>query len=96
VQSYLSSGVSRDKIRLVLNRFRKIRGFDEDDVETTTNTKVLWHVPNQYEIVATSIDRGVPLSNQNHSEIARSFVGLASLLTSGESTPKTKSFSIFR
>jgi pilus assembly protein CpaE len=96
VQAYLSSGVSRDKIRLVLNRFRKIRGFDQDDVESTTNTKVLWHVPNQYEVVASSIDRGVPLSNQNHSEIARSFVGLATLLTNGESSPKGKSFSIFR
>jgi hypothetical protein len=65
-------------------------------VETTTNTKVLWQVPNQYEIVATSIDRGVPLSNQNHSEIARSFVGLASLLTHGETAQKGKPFSIFR
>ena len=73
VQQFLSESGSRDKIQLVLNRFRKIPGFSEGDAEAAAGVKLLWKIPNQYFAVSTAIDRGVPLLHQNHTEIARSF-----------------------
>ena len=61
----------------MLNRFRKIAGFSETDAEAAAGVKLLWKIPNQYFAVSTAIDRGVPLMQQSHSEMARSFIGLA-------------------
>jgi pilus assembly protein CpaE len=95
VQGFLGD---HDRIRLVLNRFRKIPGFSEADVESATQAKLLWKVPNQYALIAQGIDRGSPVTEQNHSEIARSFVGLASALTprEAEETTKRTMWSLFR
>ena len=80
VQQYLSESGSREKVQLVLNRFRKIAGFSESDAEAAVGVKLLWKIPNQYFAVSTAIDRGVPLSQQNNTEIARSFAALAARL----------------
>lgn len=95
VQQYLSEGAERDKIRLVLNRFRKISGFSDSDAERATQTKVLWKIPNHYPLVAASIENGVPVAQENHSEISRSYQGLASVLTQNSESEKRKSFSLF-
>ncbi|MCU1285264.1 MAG: hypothetical protein JWO13_1614 [Acidobacteriales bacterium] len=95
MQSFLADS---DRLSLVLNRFRKIPGFSESDVESATQTKLIWKVPNQYALIAQGIDRGIPVTEQNHSEIARSFIGLASALTprEEEETTKRKTWSLFR
>ena len=81
VQQYLAEAGDREKISLVLNRFRKIPGFSESDAEAAAGVKLLWKIPNQYFAVSTAIDRGVPVMAQNNSEIARAFAGLAARLT---------------
>src|SRR5438067_13937876 len=73
VLQYLGESGGRERVGLVLNRFRKIPGFSESDAETATGAKLLWKIPNHYFAVSNSIDRGVPVIQQNHSEIARSF-----------------------
>lgn len=78
---------SRKRMRLVLNRFRKIPGLTDADVEHSTHLQVFAKVPNQYAAVATSIDRGIPVSHQNHSEISRAFTALADSLT-GTAAPR--------
>ena len=95
VQQYLSEGAGRDKIRLVLNRFRKISGFSDGDAERATQTKILWKIPNHYPLVSAAIENGIPVAQQNHSEISRSYQGLASLLTQNSELEKRKSFSLF-
>jgi pilus assembly protein CpaE len=95
VQQYLSEGAGRDKIRLILNRFRKISGFSDSDAERATQTKILWKIPNHYPLVAAAIENGIPVAQQNHSEIARSYQGLASVLTQNSESEKRKSFSLF-
>src|ERR1700720_4490981 len=77
VQQYLGETGGRERVRLVLNRFRKIAGFSEADAEAAAGIKLLWKIPNQYFAVSMAIDRGIPLIHQNHTEIARSFTGLA-------------------
>ena len=80
----------------MLNRFRKIPGFNEDDAEQATGTKLLWKIPNHYVAVSNSIDRGVPVIQQNHSEVARSFSGLAAALTEADDAGKRVNWSLFK
>ena len=96
VHQYLSEGAGGDKIRLVLNRFRKIAGFSDSDAERATQTKILWKIPNHYPLVSAAIENGVPVAQQNHSEIARSYQGLASALTQCNESEKRKGFSLFK
>jgi pilus assembly protein CpaE len=96
VQQYLSESGSREKVQLILNRFRKIPGFSESDAEAAAGVKLLWKIPNQYFAVSTAIDRGIPLSQQNHTEIARSFTGLAARLTENDLDVKRKAWSLFK
>ncbi|MBZ5704699.1 MAG: AAA family ATPase [Acidobacteriia bacterium] len=96
VQQYLGETGGRERVRLVLNRFRKIPGFSESDAEAAAGVKLLWKVPNQYFAVATAIDRGIPLMHQNHTEIARSFIGLAALLTENDDEVKRTAWSLFK
>jgi pilus assembly protein CpaE len=96
VHQYLAESGGREKLQLVLNRFRKIPGFSEADAEAAAGVKLLWKIPNQYFAVSTSIDRGVPVLQQNHTEIARSFTGLAIRLTENDLDVKRKAWSLFK
>src|SRR5467141_672739 len=96
VQQYLGETGGRERVQLVLNRFRKIAGFSEADAEAAAGVKLLWKIPNQYFAVSTAIDRGIPLMQQNHTEIARSFTGLASALTENDDEVKRSTWSLFK
>lgn len=96
VHDYLAETGDREKINLVLNRFRKIPGFSESDAEAAAGVKLLWKIPNQYFAVSTAIDRGVPVMAQNNTEIARAFAGLAARLTENDLDVKRKAWSLFK
>jgi Flp pilus assembly CpaE family ATPase len=96
VQQYLGDNGSRDHVRLVLNRFRKVPGFSEADAEAAVGAKLLWRVPNQYFAVSSAIDRGTPVMDQRNSEIARCFSGLAQELTRNDVDVKRATWSLFK
>jgi pilus assembly protein CpaE len=96
IQQYLGETGARERVRLVLNRFRKIAGFTEADAEAAAGVKLLWKIPNHYFAVSAAIDRGVPLMQQSYSEIARSFAGLAAVLTENDIDVKRKAWSLFK
>jgi Flp pilus assembly CpaE family ATPase len=73
------SGGSNGKLQIVLNRYKKIPGFTDEDIQKATNCRVLWKVPNQYHAVAAGIDRGDPVMFQD-TELSRSIRGLAAAL----------------
>jgi pilus assembly protein CpaE len=75
---------SREKVQLVLNRYKKIPGFSDEDMQKATSCRVLWKVPNHYHSVAAGIDRGEPVMLQDN-EISRSIRGLAAVLAEAES-----------
>jgi pilus assembly protein CpaE len=80
MRTFLEEGAGRDRVRLVLNRYKKIPGFGDEDVETATNCKLLWKVPNNYQSISPAIDKGVPVAFQEHVDVARSYRGLAATL----------------
>jgi len=96
VNQYLAESGGRERVRLVLNRFRKVPGFSEADAETAVGAKLLWRVPNQYFAVSSSIDRGTPVMDQRSSEIARCFAGLAQELTRDDVDVKRTAWSLFK
>ena len=96
VQQYLAETGSRDRVRLVLNRFRKVPGFSEADAEAAVGAKLLWRIPNQYFAISGAIDRGTPVMDQRTSEIARCFSGLAQELTRNDVDVKRAAWSLFK
>lgn len=96
VQQYLGETGNRERLRLVLNRFRKVPGFSEADAENAAGVKLLWRVPNQYFAVSSSIDRGSPVMEQSHTDIARCFAGLANELTRNDVDVKRAAWSLFK
>jgi pilus assembly protein CpaE len=96
VQQYLGEAGGRDRVRLVLNRFRKVPGFSESDAETAVGAKLLWRIPNQYFAVSGAIDRGTPVMDQRTSEMARCFAGLAQELTRNDTDVKRAAWSLFK
>jgi pilus assembly protein CpaE len=96
VQQFLNDSGGRERVQLVLNRFRKIPGFSESDAQAAAGIKLLWKIPNHYFAVSAAIDKGVPVMQQNHSEIARSFTGLATHLTADHDEVKRAAWSLFK
>jgi pilus assembly protein CpaE len=96
VQQYLGEAGSRERVRLVLNRFRKVPGFSEADAEAAVGAKLLWRVPNQYFAISSAIDRGTPVMDQRNSEMARCFAGLAQELTRNDADVKRAAWSLFK
>jgi pilus assembly protein CpaE len=96
VVHFLGDSGNKDRVKLVLNRFRKIPGFQESDAEAASGASLLWKIPNQYFAVSSAIDRGIPVMQQNHTEIARSFSGLAAQLTKNDDDVKRATWSLFK
>jgi pilus assembly protein CpaE len=85
IHTFLEEGSGRDRLRMVLNRYKKIPGFTEEDVEQVTSCKVLWKVPNAFQTVSPSIDHGTPVVLQDGPEISRSYRALAAALAEASS-----------
>ncbi len=49
-------------------------------MEKATSCKVLWKVPNNYQVIGPAIDKGSPVGGQGNHEIGRSYQGLAAEL----------------
>jgi pilus assembly protein CpaE len=80
IRTFLEEGNGRKHLRLVMNRYKKIPGFSEEDVERATNVKILWKVPNNYQLIAPAIDKGTPVAGHDSQEVSRAFRSLAELL----------------
>lgn len=80
VHGFLEQGSSRDRVRLVMNRFKKIPGLSDEDIDKVTNCKLLWKLPNNFHAVSPAIDKGAPVALSDSSELGRSFRGLAGVL----------------
>lgn len=96
VNQYLAESGGRERVRLVLNRYRKVPGFSEADAEAAVGAKLLWRVPNQYFAISSAIDRGTPVMDQRSSEMARCFAGLAQELTRNDVDVKRSAWSLFK
>jgi pilus assembly protein CpaE len=86
IYAFLEEGAGRDRLRMVLNRYKKIPGFTDEDVEHSTRCKVLWKIPNAYQAISPAIDHGSPVVLQENQEVSRSFRALAATLADASPT----------
>jgi pilus assembly protein CpaE len=85
IHTFLEEGTGRDRLRIILNRYKKIPGFTDEDVQQVTNSKVLWKIPNAFQVISPSIDHGTPIVLQEGPEISRSYRALAETLAQASS-----------
>ena len=88
IYDFLEEGTGRNRLRMVLNRYKKIPGFTDEDVEQSTRCKVLWKIPNAHQVICPSIDHGIPVVLQDGQEVSRSFRALAAALA--EASPNVE------
>jgi pilus assembly protein CpaE len=88
IHGFLEEGTGRNRLRIVLNRYKKIPGFTDEDVEQSTHCKVLWKIPNAYQAISPAIDHGAPVVLQESQDVSRSFRALAAALADAASTPE--------
>jgi len=88
IHSFLDEGSGRNRLRIVLNRHKKIPGFTDEDVEQATRCKVLWKIPNAFHAISPAIDHGTPVVLQENQEVSRSYRALAAALAEASSTPE--------
>src|SRR5580698_3938126 len=86
IHAFLEAGAGRNRLRMVLNRYKKIPGFTDEDIERATRCKVLWKIPNAFHSILPAIDHGAPVVLQESLEVSRSFRALAAALAEASST----------
>lgn len=89
VQSYLNMGyASRDRIKIVINRYLKKGEISLQDAEKGIKQDLFWVVPNDYETTMSAINHGKSLLEQfPKSPISKSFRDIAKTFTG---TPASK------
>jgi pilus assembly protein CpaE len=86
MHAFLEQGSGRDRVRLVINRFKKIPGFDDEDIQKVTNCKLLWKLPNSFHSAGPAIDKGSPVAYHETSELGRSYHAFAGVLAGASSS----------
>src|SRR6202167_5329900 len=86
IHAFLEEGTGRNRLRMVLNRYKKIPGFTDEDVEQATHCKVWWKVPNAFHSISPAIDHGTPVVLQEGLEVSHSFRALAAALAEASTT----------
>lgn len=74
---YLSSIGLTDKLRLVMNRYRKSDEITDTEIEKALKCPLFWKLPNNYMGAIRAINSGDPVVSTNHSELADSYRELA-------------------
>ena len=66
-------GAGRDRVRVLLNRMSDQHQIGPKQIETTLGLSLHMVFPSDYEVVASALNSGVPLTLSNHSELAAQF-----------------------
>jgi pilus assembly protein CpaE len=82
INTFDSLGYSADKIRLIVNRFGKKDDITLNDVTSTLQLEVFKAIPNDYSVVAESVNQGIPVTKlARRSAIAKSLQEITQELT---------------
>ena len=81
-------GYTKEKVKIVLNRYMENEEIKTDDVEDVLDRKVYWKIPNNYFTIMSAINKGIPVGLVNgESNIACSYRDLAALLSDSIISP---------
>ena len=75
-------GYPKDKIKLVINRYMEKDDIKIEDVEEVLDHKVFFKIPNNYYVIISAINKGIPVCDtEPNSNICKSFRQLAELVS---------------
>jgi pilus assembly protein CpaE len=80
MRPFLTDGAASEKISLILNRYKKIPGFSDEDMEKATASKIFWKIPNQHTAVAPAIEKGTPVVLQEGLDVSKAIRGMTAEL----------------
>ena len=78
-------GAGRERMRLLLNRMSDQHQIAPKQIETTLGLGLHMTFPSDYEVVASALNSGVPLTLSNHSELASQFATFTQQILSRQS-----------
>ena len=80
VRKYIAGNTPDKRLGLVLNRYRRMPGLENEHIETAVGCKVFATIQNQYVSITRSIENGAPVAKESRSELASAFARIAQLL----------------
>jgi Flp pilus assembly CpaE family ATPase len=80
VRKYLARDTNPELIRLVLNRYKKVPGVTDKDMEQASGCKLAWSFPNQFVSVTNAITIGTPVT-QTDCDLTPAFASFVEFLT---------------
>ncbi len=76
--TYFERSVSRNKVKLIVNRYHKKGDIDLEEAARVLNRDIFSIIPNSYDIAIRCLNKGVPFSSyEPDSELNRAIRGLA-------------------
>jgi pilus assembly protein CpaE len=94
IKSMSSAGeVSRDKVRIIVNRYLKQSDLSPRDVEKSIGKEIFWMVPNDYKTTISAINNGRPLLDiASKAAVTKSIKDLADTIIKTKHETETKRF----
>ena len=93
----LGNGIDPDKIRTIINRYRRGVGLSRESIETALDTELLHMLPSDYEAMQKALLEGKPVPSA--SDFGKSVAALAARLCGKPTEPKRRGgplWSLFR
>jgi pilus assembly protein CpaE len=95
IASALRQRYGKDKLSVVVSRADRLADIGHEDVERAVGSSVKHSFPSDYRRALQALNRGIPVTLENHNELASSFVKFARSLAGIEKPEKEKPASRF-
>jgi len=99
IASALRQRYGKDRVSVVLSRADRLADIGHEDVERAVGTSVKHSFPSDYRRALNALNKGVPVTVENHNELAGSLISFAKSLAGVEGQAKEKKpasrFSLF-
>jgi pilus assembly protein CpaE len=95
IAAALRQRYGKDKLSVVVSRADRLADIGHEDVERAVGSSVKHSFPSDYRRALQALNRGIPVTLENHNELASSFVKFARSLAGIEKPEKEKPASRF-
>lgn len=95
IAAALRQRYGKDRLSVVLSRVDRLAEIGQEDVERAVGSQVRFAFPSDYRRALQALNKGMPITVENHNELAGSFVDFARSLAGLEKTQKERPGSRF-
>jgi pilus assembly protein CpaE len=98
IAAALRQRYGKEKLSIVVSRADRLADIGEEDVERAIGSPVKHSFPSDYRRALQALNKGMPITVENHNELAGSFMAYARALSGIQKAPKEKPagrFSLF-